>query len=277
MDTNEAIPPITDEDLELLLGDIVEAYGYDFSAYAWASLKRRVTRLFSIGRFASFAELRHRIRTDREYLPRFIEEITVNVTEMFRDPSFFRALKQEIFPALSTYPFIRIWHAGCSTGEEVYSMAIMLHEANLLHRAVIYATDISPAAVKQAASGLVPIRHMKQYARNYIEAGGINDFSAYYTASNNQVLFRDELRKHMVFSTHNLASETSFNQFQLICCRNVLIYFNSALQERVFNLFDQSLERFGFLALGSKESMRAAQCYNRYKQISKQKIWRKIA
>ncbi len=276
MHNDHLVSPITDENVELLLADIFETYRYDFTTYARASLKRRITRLFSLDRFSSFVEFRYRIKTDGDYFLRFIEQITVNVTEMFRHPPFFRSLREQVFPTLATYPFIRIWHAGCSTGEEVYSMAIMLHEANLLHKAVIYATDISPAAVKQAASGIVPIEQMKQYAANYIQAGGTGEFSSYYTADNNQVSFHSHLLKNMVFSTHNLVAESSFNQFQLICCRNVLIYFDKPLQERVFNLFDESLEQLGFLALGSKESIRIANSHKNYREISKEKIWRKM-
>jgi len=268
--------PITDAELEQLLIDILDVYGYDFTEYAQASLRRRIVRLFSLDRYQSFSEFRHRIKSDSSYFRRFIEEVTVNVTEMFRHPAFFRTLRLEVLPILSTYPFIRIWHAGCATGEEAYSMAILLKEANLLHKSVIYATDISPAAIKRASSGLVPMQYMRQYAQNYLDAGGLVNFSDYYTAGNNKALIRHDLRKNIVFSTHNLVAETSFNQFQLICCRNVLIYFDKSLQRRVFDLFDSSLERLGFLALGAKESMRTANCYGNYKAIGMEKIWRKM-
>lgn len=268
---------VTDGEMELLLADIQELYGYDFSAYAKASLKRRVNRLFSLDRFPSFAEFRFRVRDDKAYFNRFIEQITVNVTEMFRDPQFYMTLRKDILPILSTYPFIRIWHAGCSTGEEVYSMAILLKEANLLQKSILYATDINPRVVQQAASSIFPLTHMKQYSENYILSGGLNDFSAYYTAGNNKVIFDAAFKKHMVFSTHNLAAESSFNEFQLIICRNVLIYFDKDLQNKVFNLFDESLERLGFLALGSKESMRFFPSAARFRQVTTQKIWRKIS
>lgn len=267
---------VTDEEMEQLLGDIQEVYGYDFNDYAKASLKRRINRLFTLDRFPSYAEFRFRIRTDKTYFTRFIEQITVNVTEMFRDPAFYQALRTEVLPTLSTYPFIRIWHAGCSTGEEVYSMAILLREANLLHKSILYATDINPQVVQLAASGIFPLMHMKQYSENYIQSGGVNDFSSYYTAGNNKVMFDPSFKKHMVFSTHNLAAESSFNEFQLIVCRNVLIYFDRDLQARVFELFDQSLEKLGFLALGSKESLRLSPANAHFKQITTEKIWRKI-
>ena len=267
---------VSDEEMEVLLRDIHDWYGYDFMDYAKASLKRRITRLITLDRFPSFAEFRYRIKSDSRYFRRFVEQVTVNVTEMFRDPAFYRALREDVLPVLATYPLIRIWHAGCSTGEEVYSMAILLKEANLLHKSIIYATDINPVSVRQAAAGIFPLGNMRQYAINYIQSGGIDDFSGYYTAGNNHALMREELRKNAVFSTHNLVSETSFNQFQLICCRNVLIYFDKKLQERVFHLFDDSLERLGFLALGSKESLRFAPNYANYKEVNKEKIWRKM-
>jgi chemotaxis protein methyltransferase CheR len=267
---------VTDEEMDLLLRDIHDIYGYDFNDYARASLKRRINRLFSLDRFPSFAEFRFKIRMYPEYFDRFIEQITVNVTEMFRDPDFYLALRKEVLPILSTYPFIRIWHAGCSTGEEVYSMAILLREANLLHKSILYATDINPKVVQQAVSGVFPMVHMKQYSENYMQSGGIYDFSQYYTAGNNKVIFDQTFKKHMVFSTHNLAAESSFNEFQLIVCRNVLIYFDKDLQAKVFNLFDGSLEKLGFLALGSKESLRLSPANAKFRQVATEKIWRKM-
>jgi chemotaxis protein methyltransferase CheR len=267
---------LTDEEIDVLLRDIHEIYGYDFNEYAKASLKRRINRLFTLDRFPSFAEFRFRIKTNTDYFTRFIEQITVNVTEMFRDPDFYLALRKEVLPILSTYPFIRIWHAGCSTGEEVYSMAILLKETNLLHKSILYATDINPKVVQRAASGIFQLSHMKQYSENYIQSGGIQDFSAYYTAGNNKVIFDQAFKKHMVFSTHNLAAESSFNEFQLIVCRNVLIYFDRDLQAKVFNLFNDSLERLGFIALGSKESLRLPPGNTIFKEVATEKIWRKM-
>lgn len=262
--------------MDMLLRDIHEIYGYDFNDYAKASLKRRINRLYTLDRFPSFAEFRFRISMSRDYFDRFIEQITVNVTEMFRDPDFYLALRKEVLPVLSTYPFIRIWHAGCSTGEEVYSMAILLQEANLLHKSILYATDINPKVVQQAATGIFPLMHMKQYSEHYIRSGGLDDFSSYYTAGYNKVIFDQRFKKHMVFSTHNLAAESSFNEFQLIICRNVLIYFDKDLQARVFNLFEESLEKLGFLALGSKESLRLSPGNARFRQLTTEKIWRKM-
>jgi chemotaxis protein methyltransferase CheR len=266
---------IREEEVEILLTDLLETYGYDFNDYSKASLKRRINRLFSLDRFPSFAEFRYRIRNDESYLKRFVEEITVNVTEMFRDPSFYKALRTEVLPVLATYPLIRIWHAGCSTGEEVYSMAILLHEANLLHKSLLYATDINPEVLERAKEKIFPLSQMKQYSENYIEAGGKNDFSSYYTSRYDRVKFDKKLTDKMIFATHNLVSDRSFNEFQLIMCRNVMIYFDKDLQERVLQLFDQSLEPLGFLALGAKETIRFSPIASRYKQTGKEKIWRK--
>lgn len=267
---------VNDGQMDLLLTDLLDLYGYDFTAYTKASLKRRINRLYTLDHFPSFAEFRYKLRSDGSYFNRFIEQVTVNVTEMFRDPHFYRAIKDEILPVLATYPFIRIWHAGCSTGEEVYSMAIFLKEANLLHKSILYATDINPEVVTKAAGGIFSMRHMKEYSDNYLQSGGREEFSRYYTANYDSVLFSEELKKRMVFSTHNLVSESSFNQFQLILCRNVLIYFEKELQGRVFGLFDESLDKLGYLALGSKETLKMAPIMSRYQQTGKEKIWRKM-
>jgi chemotaxis protein methyltransferase CheR len=228
-------------------------------------------------RMPSFAELHYRIKSDPDYLPRFVEEVTVNVTEMFRDPLTFKKIREELIPVLATHPVIRIWHAGCATGEEVYSMAILLEEANLLHKSLLYATDLNPSVIENIRKGIFPLSAMKQYSENYIQSGGQKDFSSYYTTKYNLAKFDDQLKTKMIVATHNLVSDRSFNEFQLIFCRNVLIYFNKELQDKVFELFDDSLERLGFLVLGSKENLRFSPVSQRYKQIdSKEKIWRKM-
>jgi len=264
------------EDLELLLGDLCTRYGYDFTEYSRASLHRRVQRLFALDNFSGFAEFRHRLQHDNLYFRRFVEEITVNVTEMLRDPGFYRTLRSTILPVLATYPFIRIWHAGCSTGEEVYSMAILLKEAGLLQKSLLYGTDINPHVIEKARKGIFPVSQMQKYSENYIQSGGLQDFSSYYTANYHLAKFDSSLTGKMIFSTHNLVSDFSFNEFQLILCRNVLIYFERELQAKVFKLFDYSLENFGYLALGSKESLRFSPIAGRYRQVGKEKIWRKI-
>jgi len=265
-----------DYQLEIILNDLVELYGYDFTHYTRASLKRRMGRLYVLDNYANFEEFRRRVLSDRDYLKRLVEELTVNVTEMFRDHTFYRVLKNEVLPVLATYPFIRIWHAGCSTGEEVFSMAILLQEANLLDKSLLYATDLNPGVLEKARKGIFPLIHMKQYSENYILSGGEREFSSYYTAHYNGAKFNESLRKKMIFSTHNLVSDGSFNEFHLILCRNVLIYFQKELQDKVLRLFDSSLATLGFLALGSKETLKFSAIASHYQQPSKEKIWRKI-
>ncbi|CAG5016638.1 Chemotaxis protein methyltransferase [Dyadobacter sp. CECT 9275] len=267
---------IEEEEIDILLDDVFRLYGYDFTSYARASLKRRINRIFTLNKFPSFAELRYKVCKDEDYLKYFVEEITVNVTEMFRDPSFYQALRNDILPILGTKPFIRIWHAGCSTGEEVYSMAILLKEAGLLRKSLIYATDLNPSVLEKVRKAIFPLNQMKQYSENYMESGGQLDFSVYYTANYGQAKLNDELSEKIIISTHNLVSDSSFNEFDLILCRNVLIYFNKDLQDRVLKLFDDSLSSLGYLALGSKETLKFSAVQNRFKQLNREKIWKKI-
>lgn len=266
---------INDEQIELLLSDVLEQYGYDFTGYSKASLKRRILRLFGIDKQVSFAEFRYRIGNDSTYFKRFVEQITVNVTEMFRDPAFYKVLRSTVLPQFGTYPFIRIWIAGCSTGEEAYSIAIILKELNLLNKSLIYATDINPLVLEKASQAMFPLSQMKQYSENYIASGGIKDFSSYYTANYSLAKFDTELKAKIILSTHNLVSDHSFNEFQLILCRNVLIYFDRGLQYNVLQLFDNSLERLGYLALGTKETIDFSPIKKKYKQLDSEKIWRK--
>ena len=267
---------IGDEEVDQLLNEILAKHGYDFTSYSTASVKRRINRLFILDHFKGFADFRDRVLTDKNYIRRFVHEITVNVTEMFRDPTFYKLLREQVLPILATYPFIRIWHAGCSTGEEVYSMAIMLKEAGIMQKSLLYATDINPGVLEQVAKGIYPLRNLKQYSENYILSGGKEDFSSYYTAKYDLAKFDDELRSKMIVSTHNLVSDRSFNEFQLIVCRNVLIYFNKPLQDKVLELFDASLELRGFIALGSKEQVKFSSISSKYEQVDpKEKIWRK--
>lgn len=267
---------ISDRELEVLINEVFEYYGYDFSGYSRASLKRRVDRLYQIDGFTHFAELLSKIRSESGYVKHLVEEITVNVTEMFRDPVFYRALREEILPVLATKPFIRIWHAGCSTGEEVYSMAILLKEANLLNKSLLYATDINAIVLDTAKKGVFPLRMMKQYSENYMISGGKNDFSDYYTANYGLAKFSSELSEKMVFSQHNLVSDGSFNEFDLIMCRNVLIYFDKTLQDRALQLFDNSLALLGYLALGTKETIKFSTVQDRFQQLNREKVWKKI-
>lgn len=268
---------IGDWEIYTLLNDLLEVHGYDFTNYSKASIKRRIEHLFTKDKFPSFAEFRYRLRNDENYLLRFVEQVTVNVTEMFRDPLFYKTLRTQVLPMLAARPVIRIWHAGCSTGEEVYSMAILLKEANLLHKSLLYATDINPGVLEKVRKGFFPLSLMKQYSENYNMTGSREPLSKYYTAQYEWAKFDETLASRMIISTHNLVSDSSFNEFQLIVCRNVLIYFDKVLQNRVLELFDQSLETLGFLALGSKETLRFSTIYTKYRQLeNREKIWRKI-
>ena len=274
MDVNNSID---DREVNTLLNDLLEVHGYDFTNYSKASIKRRIEGLFTKDKFPSFAEFRYRLRNDENYLLRFVEQVTVNVTEMFRDPLFYKMLRMQVLPMLAARPVIRIWHAGCSTGEEVFSMAILLKEANLLHKSLLYATDINPGVLEKVRKGIFSLSLMKQYSENYNMTGGNEPLSKYYTAQYEWAKFDETLSSRMIISTHNLVSDSSFNEFQLIVCRNVLIYFDKVLQNRVLELFDQSLETLGFLAMGSKETLRFSTIYPKYRQLdNKEKIWRKI-
>jgi len=268
---------VKDEELNLLLNELFETHGYDFTNYAKASLKRRINRLLVVDRIPSFAELLFKVKKEPSYLTHLVQELTVNVTEMFRDPLTFKTIREQVLPLLATHPFIRIWHAGCATGEEVYSMAILLHEANLLHKARLYATDLNPSVIENIRRGLFPMSAMKQYSENYILSGGKNDFSQYYTAKYDWAKFNDSLKANMIVATHNLVSDRSFNSFQLIFCRNVLIYFDKVLQDNVLTLFDDSLEKLGYLILGAKENVRFTKIAEKYVQFENgEKIWRKM-
>lgn len=268
---------LSEEEIALLLTDLIDVYGYDFTGYSKTMLHRRINRLFKLRSFSGFNVFRYILCNDRNYFRWFVAELMVPVTEMFRDPSFFLTLRQEVLPALSNCPLIRIWHAGCSTGEEAYSMAILLKELNLLHKSILYATDINPEGLAIASTGVYPLKMMKFYAENYQHSGGTAEFSDYYNINNDYAKLDDQLKKKIVFSTHNLVADASFNQFQLIVCRNVLIYFNQELQNHVFSLFDSSLEKDAFLALGSKETLRFTAISHHYQQVkNKEKIWKKI-
>ena len=267
---------IQDIELDTFINDVYEYYGFDLGGYSKASLKRRVNRIMLLDGFSSFYDFLSKVKYETEYYKRVIDEITVNVTEMFRDPSFYKVLRNEILPVLGTKPFIRIWHAGCSSGEEVYSMAILLKEAGLLHKSILYATDINSKVLETAKKGIFPLRMMKDYSENYRDSGGKEDFSNYYSANYGNAKFSEELSKKMVFSQHNLVSDTSFNEFDMIFCRNVLIYFDNELQSRAIQLFDESLSMLGFLALGTKETIKYSIAQDKYKQVQKEKLWRKI-
>jgi len=243
------------EDLKALLSVIDDQYGYDFSQYSQAFLQRRFINFMIIHRIKTVNELNERLVHDEQLFEELIPHISITVTEMFRDPLFYKSVREKIIPRLATYPFIKVWIAGCATGEEVYSIAILLKEHGLLDRSIIYATDINQRSLQAAREGMYPVRNMKLYTENYIRSGGINSFSEYYKAMYDFALFDRSFLKNILFASHNLVTDKAFNEFQLIVCRNVLIYFNEDLQNKVVNLFYESLCNFGFLALGNKESL----------------------
>lgn len=267
---------ISDEELEGLLKEIARVYRFDFTSYSRESLKRRVNRVLALEKFPSKAELQFKILSEPAYFEHFVDELTVNVTEMFRNPGFFQALREEVFPELAKLDFIRVWHAGCSTGEEVYSLAILLKEANLLDKTLLYGTDLNPSVLEKAKAGFFHISSMKTYSENYIQCGGQSSLSDYYTVRYGQALFHEDLKRRMVFSVHNLVTDQSFNEFHLILCRNVLIYFNRDLQDRVFALFTESLSEPGFLGLGSKETLLHSSSKKHYAYFNREaRIWKK--
>ncbi|MBD2337664.1 protein-glutamate O-methyltransferase CheR [Calothrix sp. FACHB-156] len=268
---------LEDIEIQLLLEGIYRYWGYDFRNYAFSSLKRRVQNFLKIEGYTSVSELQARVLHDSNCLERFLLSLTVNVTSMFRDPSFYLALRKEVIPLLRTYPFIRIWHAGCSTGEEVYSMAILLQEENLYQRCRIYATDFNEKVLQKARTGIFSLKLMQDYTQLYLKAGGKESFSEYYTAAYDSAIFRASLRENIVFAQHNLATDSSFNEFHIIICRNVLIYFNQTLQKRVHELFYNSLCSFGILGLGRQESIRFTPHDHQYQELVKgEKLYRRL-
>ena len=269
-------PDLERIEIELLLEGIYRHYGFDFRSYAYASIRRRLWKRIEAEGLPTVSALQARILHDSQMMERLLLDLSINVTAMFRDPGFYRAFREHVIPILRTYPFIRIWHAGCATGEEVYSMAILLQEEGLYDRCRIYATDINEVVLQKAKEGIFPLDRMQEYTENYIAAGGKRAFSDYYLAKYGGALFDDSLRRNVVFSLHNLVTDRSFAEFNVILCRNVLIYFDKSLQARVHGLFYDSLAMFGILALGSKESLRFSPFEDSYDQLNgPEKIYRK--
>jgi chemotaxis protein methyltransferase CheR len=263
-------------ELELLLEAIYQRYGYDFRGYARASLRRRLWRRADLEGLRSLSGLQERVLHDPGCLDRLLADLSINVTAMFRDPGFHLALRREVLPELRTHPFIRIWVAGCSSGEEVISIAIALREEGMLERARIYATDMDPDVLGRARVGAFALDKVRDYTRNYLAAGGAEAFSDYYAVTGEQAVFDPGLLRPVVFAQHNLATDGSFNEFQLILCRNVLIYFGRDLQDRVLRLFDESLPRRGVLALGRKETLRGTAIEDRYEPLKEaERIYRR--
>lgn len=270
-------PELERIEIELLLEGVYRHWGYDFRAYAYASLRRRIWKRVRAEGLETVSALQTAVLHDSAVLDRLLMDLSVNVTAMFRDPGFYAAFREKVVPLLRTYPFIRLWHAGCSTGEEVYSMAILLQEEGLYERARIYATDINERVLQSARAGIFPLEKMQEYTQNYLRAGGTRSFSEYYTAAYDGALFHPALTHNVVFAQHNLVTDRSFSEFNVILCRNVMIYFDRSLQARVHRLFDESLPMYGLLALGSKESLRTTELEDRYEALDvKEKIYRKV-
>ena len=244
-----------DIEIRLLIQAIYEKYGYDFRNYSQAHVKRRVINRLNLSGMGTISDMIHEVLINHKFVDLLLMDLSINVTEMFRDPSFYRAIREQVVPVLKTYPFIKIWHAGCSSGEEVYSMAILLREEGIYNRTQIYATDFNPVIIKQAREGIYPINRMKEFTLNYQKAGGKSAFSDYYTANYESAKVLDSFKKNIVFATHNLVTDSVFAEVHMVVCRNVLIYFDRQLQDKVIGLFSDSLTGGGVLCLGSKESM----------------------
>lgn len=275
-DVSRYDPELERVEIELLLEGIYRSYGFDFRSYAYASIRRRLWKRIEAEGLHNVSELQARVLHEPQTMERLLLDLSINVTAMFRDPSFYRAFRERVIPILRTYPFIRLWHAGCATGEEVYSVAILLQEEGLYERCRIYATDINEVVLQKAKEGIFPLDRMQEYTENYIAAGGKRAFSDYYLAKYGGALFSPSLTKNAVFSLHNLVTDRSFAEFNVILCRNVLIYFDKTLQAKVHGLFYDSLAMFGILVLGSKESMRLSpneECYEQFN--GPEKIFRK--
>nr|MBF0682664.1 protein-glutamate O-methyltransferase CheR [Pseudomonas sp.] len=264
-------------ELKLLIEAIYLRYSYDFRGYSAASLKRRVMLALRQLNCGSISELQQKILYDPEVFLELLQYLTIPVSEMFRDPSYYLSLREQVVPLLRTYPSLKIWVAGCSTGEEVYSLAILLREERLLERSIIYATDINPRSLEQARQGIFSLAELRQYTENYQRAGGKNSFSDYYTAAYDSAIMDKSLKDHVTFADHSLATDSVFAETQLISCRNVLIYFNKPLQDRAFGLFHDSLCHRGFLGLGSRETVEFSGYASQYEAFDKQeRIFRKL-
>ncbi len=268
---------LEDVEIGLLLEGIFSQYGYDIRGYPPASLRRRILKRVEAEQLGTVSRLIEKVLHDKETMERLLLSLTVNVTAMFRDPEFYLAFREKVVPMLRTYPFVRIWHAGCSTGEEVYSMAILLEEEGLYERCRIYATDLNEGVLRTARIGIFPMAAVREYSENYIKAGGKRSLSEYYTARYEHVLFSQGLHRNVVFAQHDLVTGASFNEFNVILCRNVMIYFGRPLQDRVHRLFYQSLGRLGILGLGLKESLRFTPHESSYTDLDAQnKLYRKV-
>jgi len=273
---NEA--ELFDLELKVLVEAIYQRYHYDFRNYAVSSLRRRMRQAMQRYECERLSDLQHRLLHEPDLFAQAMQFFTVQVSEMFRDPLYFKALRELAVPVLRTYPSIKLWVAGCSTGEEVWSLAILLQEEGLLDRSIIYATDINPSALAAAESGTYGIDRIAQFSRNYLQAGGQSSLSDYYTTGYDGAVFDRRLRRNVVFADHSLATDTVFSEVHLVSCRNVLIYFNRPLQDRAVGLFREALVHRGFLGLGSKESLQFGEHGNAFETCAReQRLYRKAA
>ena len=260
----------------MLLEAVYQKYGYDFRQYSEAHIKRRIINRMALSAIKDISRLQSEVLNDKTFASVFLHDLSITVTEMFRDPSFYKSLRENVIPVLKTYPFIKIWHAGCATGEEAYSMAIMMEEEGLYERTTIYATDFNQVALNHAKEGIFPNEMMKEYTTNYQLSGGKESFSSYYTSSYNNAIMKQSLKRNIVWANHNLVTDSVFAEAHLILCRNVLIYFNRDLQNKVQQLFYDSLVNGGILCLGSKEGLRFSDLYEKYTELDKkQRIFKK--
>lgn len=263
-------------EIQLLLEAIYRRYGYDFRDYACAHIKRRLRHRKEMSGVANYAEMQHRVIHDAMFFRSILLDLSINVTEMFRDPWFYRKFRDTVVPHLKTYPHIKVWHAGCSAGQEVYSMAIVLEEEKMKARTQIYATDFNEDVLSGAKQGIYPLDAVREYSKNYIQSGGRLSFADYYTADDQHAILKKSLREKVLFSAHNLVTDGVFGEMHVVFCRNVLIYFNKELQDRVLQLFYDSLCPGGFLCLGSKESLKFSQLADFFEEVAPQeKIYRK--
>lgn len=275
-DMGDEAREIEELEISLLLEAIYRRYGYDFRDYARAHLRRRLRHRLESSGLADLGAMQHRVLSQRDFFEQLLRDLSINVTEMFRDPASYRRVREDIVPLLKTYPFIKIWHAGCATGQEVYSMAILLHEEGLLERCRIYATDFNRVALQKAREGVYSLDQAQLYNRNYQKSGGRASLVDYYRTDSESMLVRSWLRRQVVFADHNLVTDGVFSEVQLVVCRNVVIYFNRELQERIFRTFLQSLCPGGFLWLGGKESLKLLPVGEKFSELyGDEKIFKK--
>lgn len=265
------------DNLDEIVFLIQKQYGYDFSDYSRASMLRRINRFMENSNMGSVVDLKYELTNNPSIFTKFVNEIVVNVSEFFRDPSFFKSLTTNVFPYLESYPKINIWSAGCSFGEETYSLAILLKELELLHKSRLYATDISSNAIEKSKKGIYSNKDFKEYSNNYFSCGGKESLNEYFISDGKKSIINSDLKKNILFTHHNLVTDGAFKECQLVLCRNVLIYFNGDLQNKVLTLFHDSLPMHGFLALGKKESLRFSSVHDKFKEIDRiEKIYQKI-